>query len=466
MARVNGVSHDGYLIELVKFDHLYDDSNIFSVIVGKNGVGKSRLLADIAKDQTIEYAYLLDPDDGNLIFSNRIGEDKDSKVIAISTSPFDKFPSPRKRLGQDVSSNYRYVGMRGEGMYQPSSAVSLIASAAKGLIDKLLARQSNHNLLAVFDSLNFRPIVEFVFKPGYIRAAKKYDEYDPHRIGDASLAIDLKCLDHDYGIQIDERYFPILEALPFSTRQKVFNAAKRVHGLFTKRKAVELMVNFSGGSASLDGQFANDEYIESMLVLLNAGLMRLIDLKLEKIGYGEMSLKRASSGEQCLLVLMLGIAGHITDGSTILIDEPEISLHPRWQEQFMMLLTTSFSAYRKCHFIVATHSPQIIARLRGEGCFITSLSKREVYDAEEFYNRSADYQLAELFDAPGIMNEYISRLAFNLLARVKANKHVDYESVADLQRLKELDKQVEANDPVKELINSVVDLCESYADSK
>ncbi|MNJ25032.1 hypothetical protein D3C77_194650 [compost metagenome] len=132
----------------------------------------------------------------------------------------------------------------------------------------------------------------------------------------------------------------------------------------------------------------------------------------------------------------------------------------------MMLLTTSFSAYKKCHFIVATHSPQIISRLREEGCFITSLSKNEVYHAEEFYNRSADYQLAELFDAPGIMNEYISRLAFNLLAKVKANRAVDSESSVELQRLKELDKQVEANDPVKELISSVVELCECYADSE
>ncbi|UZD97373.1 AAA family ATPase [Pseudomonas corrugata] len=464
MGRLNNFWHDGHLIELIKPGHPYGESNVFSVVVGKNGVGKSRLLADIAKQQTVDYAYLVDEEDGNLIFSNRIGEDRESKVIAISTSPFDKFPSPRRRLGQDVSTNYRYVGMRGEGMYQPSSAVSLIASAARGLIDKLLAGQSNHNLLAVFDSLSFSPVAEFVFKPGYLRPTKKYDYYDPHRTGDASLAIELKCLDHDHDIQIDERYFPILEALPLSTRLKVFQAIKQVHGLFTKRKAIELTVNFSGGSASLDGQSANNASIKSMLILVNVGLMRLIDLKLEKIGYGDMSLRRASSGEQCLLVLMLGIAGHITDGSTVLIDEPEISLHPRWQEQFMMLLTTSFYAYKNCHFIVATHSPQIISRLREEGCFITSLSKNQVYHAEEFFNRSADYQLAELFDAPGIMNEYISRVAFNLLAKVKANRVVDAESSAELERLKELDKQVERDDPVKELISSVVDLCESYAD--
>ncbi|SFB54309.1 AAA domain-containing protein, putative AbiEii toxin, Type IV TA system [Pseudomonas simiae] len=465
MARISYFEHDGHFVDLIKPSQIGDDENVFTVIVGKNGVGKSRLLADIAKTASFEYAYLYDSSGTGLTYSSRNGPDDDSKVIAISTSPFDKFPSQKRKLGADVRSNYRYVGMRGEGMYQPSSAVSLIASASKGLIDKLLARAGYHNLLAVFDSLNFYPVVDFVFKPGYIRSGKDYDEYDVSRVIDTSLAIDLKCMEGDYGIQIDERYFQVLQDLPVSKRHEAFNAIRKVHQLFTKRKAIELTVNFSGGSASLDGRAANDTYIEAMLVLVNAGLMRLIDLKLKKIGYGEMSLKRASSGEQCLMVLMLGIAGHITDGSIILIDEPEISLHPRWQEQFMMLLTTSFSAYKRCHFIVATHSPQIISRLRDRACFVTSLSKNEVYHAEEFYHRSADYQLAELFDAPGMMNEYISRLAFNLLAKVKASRSVDSRSAEDLFRLKELGRQVESDDPVKELIISVAELCDKYANN-
>ena len=156
---------------------------------------------------------------------------------------------------------------------------------------------------------------------------------------------------------------------------------------------------------------------------------------------------------------------HITDGSLVLIDEPEISLHPRWQEEFMMMLMKSFSSYKGCHFIIATHSPQVIARLNSRACFITSLSKHRIYDAEEFYQRSADYQLAELFDAPGIMNEYISRLAFNLLARVKANKSVSEESSVDLERLLALDVQVENGDPVKELISSVAEVCKHYANN-
>lgn len=461
MARVECFRHDGVYIDLVKPNQLSDDENIFSVIVGKNGVGKSRLLAEIAKTEIGRDSF------DSTMHSSLSKFDDLPKIIAVSTSPFDKFPSPRRRTVQDAYGNYRYryVGMRGEGMYQPSSAVSLIASAAKGLIEKLLARKSNHNLIDVFRSLGFSPRVEFLFKPGYIRSPASYEHYNPDRVNDPSLAIDLKCLYRDYEIQVDERYFGALEMLNISKRHEVINAMIVVHRTLTRRKVVELVVDFSDGCVWLDGHDTNDSYIEAIQVLVEVGLMRLMDLGLEKAGFGELSLKRASSGEQCLLVLMLGIAGHITNGSIILIDEPEISLHPRWQEQFMMLLMTSFSAYSRCHFIIATHSPQIISRLKDRACFITSLSKQKVFHAEEFYHRSADYQLAELFDAPGMMNEYISRLAFNLLAKVKSMKAFDSESAKDLRRLKELDLQVESGDPVKDLISSVAELCEKYANN-
>ena len=464
MARLNYFIHDGVTVDFIKPGRVRDDENTFTVIVGKNGVGKSRLLADIAKSETFEFGYEPDRDSSYNIGYTRTEYDQHAKVIALSTSPFDKFPNPRNRRSNvEIVTNYRYVGMRSEGMYQISSAVSLISSAAKGLIDKLLARASNHNLLAVFDSLNFLPIIDFIFKPGYIKSDRDY--YNLEKISDFELAADLRMLEGEHGIQVDSRYLSLLESLPVWKRHQVFDAMIKINMVLTHRKAIELTVDFSEDITLLGGLLTDDTFIEAMLVLMNAGLMRLMDLRLQKINYGEMSLKRASSGEQCLLVLMLGIAGHITDGSLILIDEPEISLHPRWQEEFMLLLTNSFSAYRSCQFIVATHSPQIIARLKERGCFITSLSKRIVYDAEDFYQRSADYQLAELFDAPGMMNEYISRLAFNLLAKVKANRFVDSESAQELERLKELDYQVEKADPVKELISSVVELCEKYANS-
>lgn len=441
-ARITSLDFDGSLVRLVPAGEVSGIENIYTVIVGKNGVGKSRLLSEIAKiGVALKYH---------------------EKVIAVSTSPFDKFPNQRRRNGVEASS-YRYVGMRSEGMYQASSAVSLISSAAKGLLEKLSSSNGSHDLKSVFESLNFHSSADFIFKPGYLKIGR--DHYDVASVEGTSLAIDLRRLDREHGIQVDERYFELLDGLNLGKRLEVIESMIKINEVLTQRRAIELKVDFTGSISSLGGNLTDNSYIRAILVLMDVGLMRLMDLRLEKIGYGELSLKKASSGEQCLLVLILGIAGHITNGSLILIDEPEISLHPRWQEEFMLLLTSSFSGYTGCQFVVATHSPQVIARLKGAGCYIASLSRRELYNAEDFHDKSADFQLAELFDAPGLMNEYISRLAFNLLARVKANKRFDSDSANDLNRLMAFDRQLDEADPVKELISSVARLCQTYADN-
>lgn len=441
--RLVSIYFDGRQIELVPriIDKII--RNYYTVIVGKNGIGKSRLLAELVKLGVHEEGF--------------------RKVIAISTSPFDKFPSQRLRTLSQIGS-YRYVGMRTDGIFQSSSSVSLISSAAKGLLEKLSDVNGSHDLNAVFDSLSFEPVADFILKPGYLKSSRK--DYNVSHIEGTSLAIELRRLEREYGIQVDERYFELLENLSLSRRLEVLDAMTKVNKVLVERRAIELNADFQKSTLTIEGYSANNSLIRAILVLLDVGLVRLIDLILRKKGFGQLSLKKASSGEQCLLVLILGVAGHISDGSLVLIDEPEISLHPRWQEEFMELLSLSFSAYRDCQFVIATHSPQIIARLRGDGCYVASLSRGELYDAAEFHDKSADFQLAELFDAPGIMNEYISRVAFNLFAKVKHSKALDHSSHEELRRLQKFDEQLESNDPVKELIRSVVMLCESYANDK
>lgn len=456
MNRVFYSGSDYGVIELAIKGDVPEYKNIFTVIVGKNGVGKSRLLANIARERIESYSVLPD------MLRYRQPESF-SKLIAVSTSPFDKFPSNRRSANsQDTETNYRYVGMRGEGLFGASSAVSLLSSAAKGWLEKLGRSENAANLLDVFYSLSFEPHAEFVFKPGYIGKpmqdnARVYRESEIYREIDRLNAV------HD--ISLDERYISQLTGHSQDQRRDIYEAMVEISRFESSRKAVTLTVDFVGGEFYLDSRYVGGELPKAILTLLSAGLMRLMDIRLTKKGFGPMSLKRASSGEQCLLVMMLGIAGHITDGSIILIDEPEISLHPRWQEEFIVMLTRTFSSYAGCQFIIATHSPQIVSRLPAEGCYIATLSDRAVHRATDFSKRSADYQLAELFDAPGVMNEYIARLAFSLLSKVRAAKLVTSENWVELNRLKNLAKNVDQSDPTKELVASVAQVCEIYANN-
>jgi len=67
-----------------------------------------------------------------------------------------------------------------------------------------------------------------------------------------------------------------------------------------------------------------------------------------------------SSGEQHEVVLLYELLFKANENSLILLDEPEISLHVAWQEQFLSDLRAIVEISR-FDALVATHSPQIIS---------------------------------------------------------------------------------------------------------
>lgn len=66
-----------------------------------------------------------------------------------------------------------------------------------------------------------------------------------------------------------------------------------------------------------------------------------------------------SSGEQHELVMFFELLFKIEPNSLILIDEPEISLHIIWQQQFIKDLQ-EIASLGKFDVLIATHSPQIV----------------------------------------------------------------------------------------------------------
>ncbi|WP_231893053.1 AAA family ATPase [Pseudomonas oryzihabitans] len=446
--------HDQKKITLLPEDKEFNHKNTYTVVIGKNGVGKSRLLASIIKNR------LGTPYSGiNLDFPG-LHRDVyfDALVLAVSTSPFDKFPSPRNKHS-NLYVPYRYVGMRGEGMFSASSAISLISSASKGLLEKTIRGINNANFLEVFSALSFEPNVNFILKPNFERfdeEAVVQEKSDRHFFVYTS---------DGQRFVLDQRYKPLLERLDSEELDEISYAMSNVADYLFDKKAISLRIDFLSNEFYLNNQAASGRIIYSLKRLLDTNFIRIMDLRLTKEAYGELNLRTASSGEQCLMVMMLGIAGYIEDGSLILIDEPEISLHPRWQEEFMNLLSTAFSGYKDCHFIIATHSPQIVSRLNDENSYVYSLTKERLYEASDFNNKSADYQLAELFDAPGLMNEYVTRLCFNLIAKLKAHKGSHSEFSSDMNKLLELKEKIQDTDPTVGLIESVSELYNYYANN-
>jgi ABC-type lipoprotein export system ATPase subunit len=111
--------------------------------------------------------------------------------------------------------------------------------------------------------------------------------------------------------------------------------------------APSLFAEFKG----LVNQFLEGKQITTV------GLRYRVELEDKDTGR-KFHLEDLSSGEKQIVMLIGEIFRHIRKGSIILIDEPEVHLHPVWQRIFVDTLTKLCKKYN-AQMILATQSPKI-----------------------------------------------------------------------------------------------------------
>ncbi|WP_406228895.1 AAA family ATPase [Pseudomonas siliginis] len=89
---------------------------------------------------------------------------------------------------------------------------------------------------------------------------------------------------------------------------------------------------------------------------LNPEVQLFTERNNKKLSYSELS-----SGEQNRIATALKIIANAENNTLVLIDEPEISLHLRWQMDFHSFITEIMSEHQNYHVLIATHSPVIVS---------------------------------------------------------------------------------------------------------
>ncbi|PVZ82770.1 hypothetical protein C9426_28520 [Serratia sp. S1B] len=251
----------------------------------------------------------------------------------------------------------------------------------------------------------------------------------------------------EYFEDQERREVPYIEYI-----SKIYYALKGIVHIHNIRR---LNIKITNGNISLSRKLI--PFNEDLVTLINAGIIRLDGVSLQKLNSNDsFDIGEASSGEQCVIITMLGISSIIKDNSLILIDEPEVCLHPEWQEKYILLLTNIFKSYKECQFIIATHSPQIVSNLLPDRCFVLTMEDGLVRNANEYINKSSDYQLATLFDAPGFKNEYLSRISIALFSKISIEKKFDGDDIKTLASLSDILHKISENDPLHSLINALI----------
>lgn len=421
--------------------------NIFTIIVGRNGSGKSRLLRGLVNNFALVPEYRFDRDSyrpSNAEEEVRLTStdiiNLPSKVIASSTSPFDKFPVDRKGVR---SGYYEYLGLKG----LPSANLSLafMAKTIGSLVRSINSDAVNSETIAsILDYLGYHGVVRarFALEPTPNRLIEILASVDPVK----ELLELMRCR----PMMVSGKFIRRQEALDSESFNEEVVEALRAFVDSGCKPRLDIVIDKDGVRDYRTARLIDDMFT----ILLEAGFLRLRDITLHKKGILDpFRMSDASSGEQCVVMTILGIASQIRNGSLVCIDEPEICLHPEWQEKYIELLISTFSRFEGCHFVIATHSPQIISRLADHNCYVLDMHSNETFNANELNKKSADFQLASVFGAPGYKNEYLTRELVSALATLGSGNSLTKERIAMLERILPLKNALDSSDPVLRLMD-------------
>lgn len=443
-------------IELINnFDSKFE--NYFTLIIGNNGTGKSRILSEIArffnklnpeekqpnlfKDSTFEYNFA------------------PSKIIAVTNSISDKFPIDQSfRTSRNSTHefyhrdfNYNYLGTRNR--INSFSNKALMNRALEIVFESYSQFDVSKNYRHIFDYLNYEPVIKLNY-----RLDSSYFE----RIKEISPQTLFNYVEESSLNKFTYRN----ESLINIVKERANDLCNFIlDKLYYRKTENELTINFSEkniGRIHRDISLYSDNVYEYELIniLRKIGLIRTFEIQVYKKGGTPFNFSEASSGEANILSTLLSLVPLLKDNSLILIDEPEISLHPLWQAKYIDLLNKILENVSGCHVIIASHSPFLASDLKPYNSSVVSLrNKKGIISAitieKSTYGWSAEDILLNVFEMESTRNYDLYENVSNALYLL-ANEKRSNEALNKIQnRLREFYPSILDNDPIKPVIKAI-----------
>ncbi len=479
---------NGFLIESLKivnkdkvlFDICFTNKQVCdiikpftTVVIGTNGTGKSYLLTVLAelfrainnkisfKDVNLRYDFycieyvigdnhyhieimqksnIIAVKNGEVIEASKI--ELPYKVLAVSYMVNDKFVfKAQDTENEDI---YEYLGIR-----QTSNAAwtsSIIRRVSDSLVELFIKSDFTDKAKEILSFLSFDNKISLKFEPeGKTLFTRKMQVSKLNKIAKKIQK------------QEDYRAFSVNKLVEsnYTEIAKFINSA-------SKSGIIKEINGKSGIELTLD--FDNDK--KSMLIRNEYRVIRnLLDLKLLKppklVLYKDnqdFDFEYASSGEKHFLFTLINIASKIKPNSLILIDEPEISLHPNWQMNYINYIKKVFREYKSCHFILATHSHYIVSDLEPDSSSLVKLSvdsETNIRNSQlieySTYAWSAENILYNVFHVRTTRNYYFEMDLRNLISLIEEKSSNLEELTLLVNKLKKF--IIDKNDPMNLILN-------------
>jgi predicted ATPase len=449
--------------------HSNVEKNNLTAIIGRNGTGKSHLLSAIVETfvkleqfasgkrtklahlPLQELRYRIGSKKCEVIRSPhgepRLSVDGESvdigifplpeRLVALTTSPFDKFVVPRSSsfsIAAKEPSLYRYLGLRDR--------------TGRAALENLLFRSLNSlfetsenealrraNIGRVFEFLNLKPELSVIYR---LRTTMR----ERNAVRDGRQFLNEEVMGDRHRLARSQEVMKNGEITESEMAKMLLEALDRA-----ENGMLRVSANFVGGGQP-------DPLFVRLRPLRRAGFLQLRAVEVTQANGVVSDLKRASSGQLSMAASLLSLASEITNGSLVLIDEPELSLHPEWQLNYIDLLLQTFSNYYGCHFVVATHSPMVVSELP-EHATVISLDEFHIPSTEKLKGQSADFLLAEAFGLPTNNNRYVKDRIVTALRLAADGKAATDEFKTEVAHLRRFIPGMDRDNPVRGVIEGL-----------
>ncbi len=158
-------------------------------------------------------------------------------------------------------------------------------------------------------------------------------------------------------------------------------------------------------------------------VFRKAGIIKGVDIYLKRRDGLTIPLAEASSGELTLISTFVFLSVNTRSNSVILIDEPENSLHPQWQKEYVERIA-NLLYYHQPTIIIATHAPIIVSGARTMRDIDIRLF-RAVEGAPEVVDlrsNSVEGTLWQVFRTVTPVNHYVSEQLVSAIADMEKGR--------------------------------------------
>lgn len=172
-------------------------------------------------------------------------------------------------------------------------------------------------------------------------------------------------------------------------------------------------------------------------------------------------LDELSSGERLYILSTLALCFCAVENSLILFDEPENSLHPKWQTKLIRDLYTIVTSLRiKTTIVVATHSPLVASSAPNRDSLIGTLPSTQPWTASRLYGKNSDSILEQqfgLFSPRALAVTTAIQQCLRALVLIQRN---DRPFIIAAEQLAQMEINIDPADPIYSTVREILKIRE------